>query len=134
MDVFGHEKRSWVMSRVRSKNTAPEIAVRSILHRLGYRFRLHQNDVPGHPDIVLKKHRTAVFVHGCFWHRHKNCRHATTPATNQGYWLPKFERTVARDRSNLREIRRLGWKAVVVWECELRNPAKLIRRLLRLMQ
>jgi DNA mismatch endonuclease (patch repair protein) len=89
--------------------------------------------MPGHPDIVLKKHKTTVFVHGCFWHRHKNCERASTPTTNRDYWLPKFERTVARDKTILREVRRLGWRAVVVWECELRNPEKLIRRILRIV-
>lgn len=133
MDMFSVEKRSWIMGRVHSKDTKPEIKVRSLLHRLGYRFRIHRNDLPGKPDIVLSKYMTAVFVHGCFWHRHPRCKRASTPSTNMSYWLPKFERTVARDRKNQRLLRRMGWKVAIVWECQINNPEKLIRRLARLL-
>ncbi len=129
MDTFTPEARSAIMKRVRSANTAPEMQVRSMLHRQGFRFSLHRRDLPGAPDIVLPKHRTAVFVHGCFWHRHRNCKRATTPASRPEYWLPKFERTVARDKSNLRRLRKLGWRVVVVWECELKHPERVLRRL-----
>jgi DNA mismatch endonuclease (patch repair protein) len=122
LDTFTRQKRSWIMSRVHSANTKPEIVVRSILHRLGYRFRLHKKELPGAPDIVLPKYNTVIFVHGCFWHRHLNCSHATLPASNQEYWLTKFKRTVERDKKNRRRLRELGWKVIVVWECELRNP------------
>ncbi|HUT24965.1 MAG TPA: DNA mismatch endonuclease Vsr [Sumerlaeia bacterium] len=129
MDTFSKEKRSWIMSRVRSTDTSPEIRVRSTLHRLGYRFRLHRSDLPGIPDVVLPRHRTAIFVHGCFWHRHPRCKEASTPATRKGYWLPKFERTVKRDRRNRKELRKIGWEVVVVWECQTKDPRKLERRL-----
>ena len=119
------------MSRVASENTSPEIAVRSMLHRMGYRFGLHCNDLPGKPDVVLRKHCTVVFVHGCFWHRHTKCKRATTPTTNREYWLPKFARTVARDKTNRRLLRQEGWKVIVVWECELRNPSRLAAKLKR---
>jgi len=117
------------MRCVRSKDTAPEIKVRSLLHRLGFRFTLHRRDLPGRPDIVLPKYSTVVFVHGCFWHRHPRCPNATKPATRQDYWLPKFNRTVTRDQRNQEEIRRRGWSVVVVWECELRDTERLTRRL-----
>ena len=119
------------MRRVRSRDTTPEITVRSLLHRLGFRFRLHRNDLPGKPDVVLPKHNTAIFIHGCFWHRHENCSRATTPSTRQDYWLPKFQRTVERDKVNQDNLRRAGWKVIVVWECELRDADRLALRLNR---
>ncbi len=131
MDTFPPEKRSDIMRRVHSTNTTPERKVRSLLHKLGFRFRLHRNDLPGKPDIVLSKYRTLVFVHGCFWHRHQSCPHATTPASRQEYWLPKFYRTVDRDRKNKEELQRQGWKVVVVWECETKNVRKLAERLMK---
>ncbi|MDI6725902.1 MAG: DNA mismatch endonuclease Vsr [Smithellaceae bacterium] len=121
MDTFSPEKRSDIMRRVHSTDTAPEKRVRSLLHKLGFRFRLRRNDLPGKPDIVLPKHRAVVFVHGCFWHRHQDCPHATTPASRQEYWLPKFRRIVERDRKNQAELRRQGWNVIVVWECEVRD-------------
>ena len=117
------------MRRVRSVNTAPEIKVRSLLHRLGFRFRLHRKDLPGNPDIVLPKHSAVIFVHGCFWHRHPGCSRATTPASHRDYWLPKFSRTVERDFKNQEQLRSSGWKVVVVWECELKNLDILADRL-----
>jgi len=117
------------MRQVRSANTTPEKKVRSLLHRLGFRFRLHRQDLPGKPDIVLPKHASVVFVHGCFWHRHPGCPRATIPATHQDYWLPKFKRTVERDKRNQIELRRLGWRVAVVWECELRDLDQLAKRL-----
>ncbi|MEA3364551.1 MAG: DNA mismatch endonuclease Vsr, partial [Candidatus Hydrogenedentes bacterium] len=98
------------------------------------RFSLHRKDLPGKPDIVLLKYRTVVFVHGCFWHRHPNCKRAAIPATNREYWLPKFQRTVARDKANRRKLRRMGWKVVIVWECELKRPERLGPRLARRIQ
>jgi DNA mismatch endonuclease (patch repair protein) len=121
------------MRRVRSTDTVPERRVRSLLHKLGFRFRLQRQDLPGKPDIVLPKHRTVVFVHGCFWHRHQGCPHAATPASRQEYWLPKFKRTVERDRKNHEEFGKRGWNVIVVWECETRDVTKLESRLLRLI-
>ncbi len=129
MDTFSSKKRSAIMRRVHSRNTGPEKMVRSLLHGLGFRFRLHRKDLPGNPDIVLPKYSTVVFVHGCFWHRHAGCPRATTPAVNQDYWLPKFERTVRRDRRNVKELQRQGWHVIIVWECELRDPARLAKKM-----
>ncbi len=129
MDTFSKTERSDIMRKVRSKDTSPERKVRSLLHRLGFRFRLHRKDLPGNPDIVLPKHNAVIFVHGCFWHRHPGCSRATTPATRREYWLPKFDRTVRRDAENQAALRRLGWKVVVVWECELRDVEDMEIRL-----
>ena len=113
------------MSRVRSKNTTPEMRVRSLLHRMGYRFRLHLKDLPGNPDIVLPKYRTAIFIHGCFWHRHSGCSRTSTPTTNPEFWDQKFRGNVNRDRKNAKKLAEHGWKVVVVWECETRNTDEL---------
>lgn len=132
MDTFSSHERSAIMRRVHGKDTVPEIQVRSILHRLGFRYALHKKDLPGAPDIVLTRHRTVVFVNGCFWHRHRGCKRASTPASRQDYWLPKFERTIARDKSAKRLLRKLGWRVIIVWECELRDPDRLRERLRRI--
>ncbi|MFP4309632.1 MAG: very short patch repair endonuclease, partial [Desulfococcaceae bacterium] len=129
MDTVSPEKRSEIMGRVRSRNTRPEIRVRSLLHRMGFRFRLHGKDLPGSPDIVLPKYSTVIFVHGCFWHRHPGCPRATTPASRPEHWLPKFRRTVERDRENQDRLRELGWKVIVLWECELETKEDLERKL-----
>jgi DNA mismatch endonuclease (patch repair protein) len=121
------------MRCVRSTDTAPERKVRSLLHKLGFRFRIHRLDLPGKPDIVLPKRRAVVFVHGCFWHRHQGCPHATTPASRQQYWLPKFRRTVDRDWKNQEELRQRGWNVLIVWECETRDLIKLSSRLVGLI-
>lgn len=128
-DSLTPEKRSWNMSRISGKNTKPEIAVRSLLHRSGFRFRLNQKDLPGKPDIVLKKYKTVVFVHGCFWHRHKGCPDTTTPKTRTEFWQSKFDDTVKRDKRNIVSLRKLNWKVVVVWECELKRPETLAVKL-----
>jgi DNA mismatch endonuclease (patch repair protein) len=119
MDIWSKEKRSVVMSRIRSKNTKPELAVRSLLHSLGYRFRLHRKDLPGRPDIVLPKYHAVIFVHGCFWHLHAKCRDGTIPKTQHEKWKEKLERNVARDKEHQRKLRSLGWKVLVIWECEI---------------
>lgn len=122
------------MRRIRGKDTKPEMLVRSLLHRLGFRFHLHRADLPGKPDIVLPKHRTVIFVQGCFWHRHEGCHHASTPAASQEYWLPKFRRTVERDKRNQELLYRTGWNVIVLWECELKDlqqlTAQLVQRIL----
>ena len=112
------ETRSAIMSRVRSKNTRPEITVRRALHGAGFRFRLHRSDLPGTPDLVFPRHRLALFVHGCFWHRH-GCKRTTMPATNQEFWSEKFRRTAERDKGALRELGESGWAVAVIWECQL---------------
>ena len=131
-DQITKEHRSWNMSRIRDRDTKPEILVRSLLHRMGYRFRLHRTDLPGRPDIVLPKHKTVVFVHGCFWHRHRNCRLAYTPKTRTEFWDTKFTRNVERDLEVRRELRKLGWNVIVVWECELAKSGTLHTRLSRI--
>jgi DNA mismatch endonuclease, patch repair protein len=129
MDTISKTRRSWIMSRIRSKNTKPEVLVRSLLHRKGYRFRLHVRNLPGRPDVVLPKWKTAVFVHGCFWHRHAHCPYAYTPKTRKAFWKKKFLANVRRDAKNLKALNELGWAAVVIWECELADPQKLEARL-----
>jgi len=117
------------MSRIRGRDTAPERLVRSTLHRAGYRFRLHRKDLPGRPDIVLPKYRTVVFVHGCFWHRHSRCRFAYTPKSRVAFWNAKFAANVERDRHNVRELKRLGWRVVTVWECQAASAPRWLRKL-----
>jgi len=109
------------MSRIRSKDTAPEVRLRKLLHAAGYRFRLHVPGLPGRPDIVLSKYKTAIFVHGCFWHRHEGCAGATTPKTRVGFWQDKFQRTIERDRQKTIELERAGWSVLTIWECELKS-------------
>jgi DNA mismatch endonuclease, patch repair protein len=106
------------MSRIRGKDTVPEKVVRSILHRLGFRFRLHGKKLPGRPDIVLPKYKTVIFVHGCFWHRHKGCVNCTTPTNRRDWWIAKLEGNAARDKVHRKALRKLGWDSLVVWECE----------------
>jgi DNA mismatch endonuclease, patch repair protein len=129
MDNLSPQQRSALMSRIRGKNTAPEIAVRRTLHALGFRFRLHRRDLPGCPDVVLAKHRTIVFVQGCFWHGHDGCRRSALPKTNRGYWRRKILRNRARDVLALRALKAKGWRVRYVWECQTRDPAALLRRL-----
>ena len=124
-DVFSKEKRSWVMSRVRGKGTSPEIRVRSLTHRLGYRFRLHQKDLPGKPDLVFPSRKKVIFVHGCFWHGHDCPRGKRTPKANAGYWTEKIRKNIERDAKNQAELQSLGWNVLVVWECEMKNLDKV---------
>ena len=119
------EQRSRNMSAIKSKNTKPEIAVRKVLHSMGYRFRLHGKDLPGSPDIVLPKYRTVIFVHGCFWHRHKDCKYATTPKTREEFWNNKFRSNVERDLEIQEKIKNLNWRSVVIWECEIKDIENL---------
>lgn len=124
VDTLTSERRSWNMSRIRGRDTGPELRLRSLLHRAGFRFRLHPRNLPGRPDIVLPKHRTAIFVHGCFWHRHPGCRNATTPSTRPEFWKEKFESNVSRDARNRAELEAAGWSVLTVWECELKADAE----------
>ncbi len=122
------------MQRVRSKDTLPEKTVRSFLHRQGFRFRLHDRHLPGKPDIVLPKYKAMIFVHGCFWHRHAGCPRATTPASRQEYWIPKFQRTIQRDKQNRRKASLLGWRVITVWECELKEPDVVAAKLANVLR
>ena len=119
-DVHTREQRSFNMSRIKGRDTKPEIRLRSLLHRAGYRFRLHANDLPGRPDIVMPKHRAVIFVNGCFWHRHEGCRFTTTPATRPEFWQNKFEGTTKRDERNRDLLEKSGWRVITVWECNLK--------------
>ncbi len=118
------------MSRIGGKNTAPELRVRRLLHALGFRFRLHRDDLPGKPDIVLPRHRKIVLVHGCFWHGHSGCSRATLPTTNTPFWEKKIGGNKTRDRRVRRELRALGWKVLVLWQCQLKSVEVLTNRLL----
>lgn len=132
-DVLTPEQRSFNMSRIRNRDTRPEMIVRSIVHRLGYRYRLHKKDLPGKPDVVLVRHRKIIDVHGCFFHMHK-CRYGSVvPATNAKFWRSKRLSNVERDRRKLRALKREGWRVMIVWECETRNLPKLSRRIERFL-
>ena len=122
-DVFSKKKRSEVMSLIRSKNTKPELYVRSFLHKNGYRFRLHQNNLPGKPDIVLKRHKVVINVNGCFWHQH-NCGKSNIPKSNRKFWLNKFKNNKKRDRLNTLKLRKLGWKVYKIWECKVNKQTQ----------
>lgn len=132
MDKIDAKRRSWNMSRIKSNDTAPELLLRSSLHRAGYRFRLHYKNLPGKPDIVLPKYQTVIFVNGCFWHMHTMCGKFHWPSSNQDYWRPKILRNVERDRENYNQLEKLGWKVIIVWECELKKKKceETIRRLI----
>ena len=129
MDTITPEERSVLMGRIRSKNTRPELAVRSLLHRLGYRFRLHRRDLPGRPDIVLPKHRKVILIHGCFWHGH-TCRLASKPKSNESYWSTKIESNRARDAQNIEALLLGGWSVLELWECEIRKFEGIEEKLL----
>ena len=130
VDVFTADKRSEIMARITGKNTSPEIEVRRFLHARGFRFRLHRKDLPGYPDIVLAKYRTAILVHGCFWHGH-TCKDGGRPKSNQGYWNQKLDRNKKRDARNARNLRALGWKQIVVWGCEVSDEPRLERKIVQ---
>ncbi len=134
MDLISKEHRSWNMSRISSKNTSPEKIVRSHLHHLGYRFRLHRKDLPGKPDIVLPRLHAVIFVNGCFWHRHAGCKFAYTPKTRVGFWLRKFNENVLRDKIVQKSLRRQGWHVLIVWECQVPRKHKIVARLARFLE
>lgn len=123
------ETRRRMMQSVRSKNTGPELLVRKLLHARGYRYRLHKRDLPGSPDIAFTSRKMVIFVNGCFWHGHACANGMRQPKTNVNYWQPKIARTRARDANHLRELVKLGWKAITVWECEMEDLGRLSRRL-----
>ncbi len=129
MDRLSSERRSWNMSKIKNRNTSPELKVRSLLHRKGYRFRLHRKDLPGTPDIVLPKYHTVIFVHGCFWHRHMHCKEGAyfprDPIKGVEFWQDKFEKTMKRDQINIEALKMCGWRVVVIWECQISNENKI---------
>lgn len=130
-DRLTPEKRSWNMSRVRSRHTKPELIIRSLLHRAGFRFRIKNNKLPGSPDIILPKYTTAIFVHGCYWHRHAGCSKASMPKSNKDFWRKKFDNNVARDRRVQSELKELQWRVLVLWECEImKDPLAVLNRII----
>lgn len=127
-DTITSERRSWNMSRIKGRDTRPELQLRSLLHRAGFRFRLHEKKLPGRPDIVLPRYQTAIFVHGCFWHRHRGCRNTTTPSTRAEFWQEKLDGNVRRDARNRADLEAAGWTVLTVWECELNADAEGVVR------
>lgn len=128
------ELRSRIMQAVKGRNTSPELLVRSLVHRQGYRFRIHRKDLPGSPDLVFAGRHKVIFVHGCFWHGHNCKRGARVPKSNTAYWKAKIARNVARDAGNLSQLKLLGWRALIVWECELKSEAQLKSRIGRFLE
>lgn len=124
-DILTPEKRSWNMSRIKGKNTKPEVLLRSLLHQAGFRFRVHDN-LPGKPDIVLPRYNSVIFVNGCFWHRHKNCKYAYNPKSRQDFWQKKFARTVQRDQEKTEKLLKNGLQVHTVWECKLKNDPEAV--------
>jgi DNA mismatch endonuclease, patch repair protein len=131
-DRITKQRRSWNMSRIRGENTAPEVRVRSLLHRLGYRFRLHSRVLPGKPDIVLPKYKAVVLVHGCFWHRH-GCKSTATPKSNKSFWQAKFKQNVTRDAAVRKQLRASGWSVLTIWACTVKDEVNLTRQLNRFL-
>ena len=134
MDRLSPEKRSRLMSLVRSKDTTPELIVRRLVHALGFRFRLHGRNLPGRPDLVFAGRQSVIFVHGCFWNQHKNCARSKRPEARATYWVAKLDRNIQRDRSNVLALRRLGWRVLTVWECQLRSPQSVSRWITKFLE
>ena len=128
-DIVDSRRRSEMMSRIKGRDTVPEIAVRRFAHGMGLRFRLHRKDLPGRPDLIFPRYRLAVFVHGCFWHRHGGCRYAYMPKSRTVFWTEKFAQNVSRDRRNEEALQKLGWRVLVIWECETRDEEYVKRSL-----
>ena len=124
VDVFSQKKRSEIMQKIGPKDSAPERYVRSLVHRMGYRFRLHRKDLPGKPDIVFPKYRKVIFVHGCFWHGHKGCKRTSIPKTNREFWLKKIDGNVRRDEFNYKELSLMGWGHLIIWQCQIKKGMK----------
>jgi len=131
VDKLNTEQRSKNMAAVKGKNTTPEIRVRKMLHKMGFRFRLHRKYLPGKPDIVMPKHHLCIFVHGCFWHQHPGCKRATVPEFNREFWVTKFQGTLKRDKQAEKVLRQQGWHVCVIWECETKENELLIRTIRR---
>ena len=129
MDVFDKEKRSRIMGKIKGKNTKPELLVRSMLHKMGYRFRLYRRDLPGNPDITLPKFKKVIFVHGCFWHGHENCKRSKRPTTNREFWNEKLNKNIHRDKKNTEELHDKGWETLIIWTCETKDREHLKQKL-----
>ncbi|WP_082411371.1 very short patch repair endonuclease [Methylogaea oryzae] len=133
MDVLTPEQRSVLMSRIRGKDTKPELVVRRLAHALGFRYRLHRRDLPGSPDLVFPRLRKVILVHGCFWHRHPGCRFAYSPKSNTAFWEAKFAANVKRDHLTQKSLEEQGWDCLIIWECEIKDIVELSRRLQRFL-
>ena len=133
MDTLTPQERSARMALVRAKDTKPELLVRRLVHGMGYRYRLHRRDLPGTPDLVFPSRGKVIFVHGCFWHRHSGCALARLPKSRGEFWLPKLTANADRDARNLRALRRLGWSALTIWECQLDDAPKLAKSIRRFL-
>lgn len=129
MDIINKEQRSRNMAQIRAKDTKPELLVRRFVHSMGFRYRLHRRDLPGTPDLVFPRHRKVIFVHGCFWHRHLDCRFAYTPKSNTEFWSTKFARNVENDRNALKLLVAAGWNVLILWECEIQDTDFLDRKI-----
>ena len=129
VDIHTKEQRSYNMSQIKCRNTKPEMIVRSIVHRMGYRYSLHRKDLPGKPDMVLVRHGKIIFVHGCFWHMHNCCYGRVKPATRAKFWEQKRQGNIERDKRNIRKLRQQGWKVLTIWECQTRDLSKLAKKL-----
>lgn len=129
MDFMSPEKRSKIMSSIRSKDTQPELMIRRLIHSMGYRYRLHNKKLPGKPDLTFSSRRKVIFVHGCFWHQHKECGHGKVPTSRVDYWKPKLEKNVKRDIENQKKISAAGWDYLVIWECEIEDIESVIVRI-----
>lgn len=134
MDTLSVAARSERMRRVRSKDTKPELAIRRMVHRMGFRYRLHTRSLPGNPDLVFPSRGKIIFVHGCFWHRHGNCKNTRWPKSKLEFWQPKLEENRLRDLRIRRKLRKLGWQTLVVWECQLKNPSRIAERINRFLK
>lgn len=135
MDTFTKKERSRIMARIKGKHTKPEILARKLLHTLGYRYSLHKHSLPGSPDIYLKKYKTVIFVHGCFWHRHRNCRYAKKPKASKRLWNDKFKANIKRDRRKLYKLKKMGYKTMIIWECEIasKNIVILKKKIMKIL-
>lgn len=133
MDVFSLEKRSKIMSSIRSYDTQPELIIRSLVHRMGYRFRLRSASLPGSPDIVLPRHKKVIFIHGCFWHGHQKCKRSKRPNGNKDFWKRKLDHNINRDKRQQKELNKLGWHYLVVWQCQINRPEMVRRRIRRFL-
>lgn len=122
------------MASVRREGTDPERKIRSMLHKAGYRFKLHRKNLPGTPDIVLPKYNTVIFVHGCFWHQHSGCSKSRRPSSNQNYWEKKLDGNIERDKKKIAELKKMGWKAIIVWQCEIENESEILRKIRAFLQ
>ena len=133
-DTFTPEERSEIMRRVKGTDTTPELIVRRLVHRMGFRYRLHRKDLPGSPDLAFPGRKKAIFVHGCFWHGHSGCKRARIPQTNREYWERKISRNSERDKESARLLKKMGWKTLVIWECRTRDLEALGKRLARFLE